>query len=66
MKYHISINKMTVRDTDPVSYYFLTDNNSLYMNDLIGKKIQISYNQIIYCIACNEKIKKTFHQGYCY
>ena len=26
MKYHISINKMTVRDTDPVSYYLLTDN----------------------------------------
>ena len=66
MNYHISINKMTVKDTDPVSYYLFMDDKSLYMNDLIGKKLQISYNQIIYCISCNEKIKKTFHQGYCY
>ena len=40
MNYHISINKMTVNDTDPVSYYLFMDDKSLYMNDLIGKKLQ--------------------------
>ena len=66
MKYDISINKMLSKNTDPISYYLTMGPNELYINEFIGKKVNISYYKNIYCISCNEKIKKTFHQGYCY
>ena len=66
MKYDVSINKMISKDTDPISYYIIMGSEKLYVNKFIGKIVHISYSEDIYCISCHDKIKKTFHQGYCY
>lgn len=36
------------------------------MNKLIGKKIKLSYQGEIFCVACGEKTKKSYSQGHCY
>ena len=40
--------------------------NKIPLNNLIGNKLFISFNGKIECVACGQKIKKTFMQGYCY
>ena len=42
------------------------DSHLVKLNSLINKKIQFSFSGDIYCIKCNNKIKKTFAQGYCF
>ena len=36
------------------------------MNDLLGKKISLTYQHEKHCIHCGRLIKKTYAQGYCY
>lgn len=36
------------------------------MNNLIGKKIKLTYQGEIHCVACGAKTKKSYSQGYCY
>jgi hypothetical protein len=36
------------------------------MNELIGKKISLSFNGEIRCFECGIKIKKSYSQGFCY
>ena len=40
--------------------------NKIPLNNLIGNKLFISFDGKIECVACGQKIKKTFMQGYCY
>ncbi len=40
--------------------------NSVPMNDLLGRRLTLSYSGQINCIACGRKTKKSFNQGYCY
>ena len=42
------------------------DSHLVELNPLINKKIKFSFSGDIYCIKCNNKIKKTFAQGYCF
>ena len=50
------------------AYYHLDIGNDDYivLNEMLGKKIEIKFNNEISCISCSRKIKKTFQQGYCY
>ena len=66
------IRKMHTDLSSPVQYRLplvQADNSTaLYvdMNNLIGKKLTVSYNEEIHCIACGAKSKKSYSQGYCY
>lgn len=42
-------------------YLFETD-----LNDFLGKKIKIEYQDQINCISCGRKTNKSFNQGFCY
>jgi hypothetical protein len=57
---------MKTEGISPVSYFMPVGNNSIYMNELIGEKIKITFKYQINCINCSAKTKKSFHQGYCY
>jgi len=35
-------------------------------NDLLGRRVALSYSGTINCIHCHRKTKKSFNQGYCY
>ena len=51
---------------EPVRYFLPLENEEVYMNDLTGHKITLSFLHEIHCIHCGRLIKKTFAQGYCY
>ncbi|MCW8092089.1 DUF2797 domain-containing protein [Alteromonas sp. ASW11-130] len=40
--------------------------DKLNLNDIIGKKVELTYSGKINCIHCQTKTNKSFNQGYCY
>lgn len=58
--------KMKSELNNPVEYFLTLGEEKIYMNDLIGKNISLSYLDEIHCIRCGRETKKSFHQGYCY
>ena len=65
-KYYGQISKLITKLTNPISYKLPIGNNTIDMNGLINTNINLSFDGEIRCIACDNKIKKTFMQGYCY
>ena len=65
-KYYGQISKLITELTNPISYKLPIGNNTIDMNGLINTDINLSFDGEIRCIACDNKIKKTFMQGYCY
>ena len=65
-KYCGQISKLITQLGDPISYQLPIGEQTINMNKLINKPISLSFDGEIRCIACNNKIKKTFMQGYCY
>ncbi len=61
-----NIRKMEVENNEIVNYFLPIANDKILLNDLIGKEIEIKFEGRINCIKCNQQIKKTFAQGYCY
>ncbi|MGE0077756.1 MAG: DUF2797 domain-containing protein [Bacteroidales bacterium] len=47
-------------------YTLILDDEIVSMNNLIGKKIKVEFDNEIYCIKCGRKTKKSFGQGFCY
>lgn len=61
-----NIRKMRSKNSIPIDYYLPLNGNEIYMNDLIGKDIQMEFIGEINCIKCGRKTSKSFAQGYCY
>jgi hypothetical protein len=59
-----NILKMTSKLTDPVQYELPIGDESLPMNQFIGKKISLKFDGVINCIHSGKKIKKSYGQGY--
>ena len=66
MKLCGQISKMHTSLQAPIKYKLLIGDEVLNINEIMGEKIQISYDGEIKCISCNKKIYKTYMQGYCY
>lgn len=64
--YKGTIRKMKAELTEPVSYALPVGDESVEMNSLIGRDIELEYLNEIYCIGCGRKTSKSFAQGYCY
>jgi len=61
------VRKMNSRlENNEVHYQLPLGSDLLELNPLINKKIKLSFEKEIICIKCNQKIKKTFAQGYCF
>ena len=61
-----NIKKMNVDNSNPVQYHLSVGEDSLDMNSVIGKVINLNYEGEIHCVACGRKTKKSFGQGHCY
>lgn len=59
-----NILKMKTELKDVVQYHLPIGDELLHMNPLIGKKIKLSFDGKINCIATGEEINKTYGQGY--
>ncbi len=61
-----NILKMRTELHQPVNYFMSVGTNEIYMNALIGKTVQLTFQKQIHCIHCGRKTKTSFAQGYCY
>ncbi|WP_372652252.1 DUF2797 domain-containing protein [Halobacteriovorax sp.] len=66
MKVSGNILKMRTTLESPVKYELPIGDELVLMNDLIGKKIKLSFDGQINCISTGEKISKSYNQGYSY
>lgn len=60
------IKKMHSSLDNEVQYKLPLGSSLINLNLLINKKIKLSFLNEIFCIKCNNQIKKTFAQGYCF
>ncbi|MFT7287915.1 MAG: hypothetical protein ACI87W_002030 [Halieaceae bacterium] len=62
-----SLRKMRGELADGVVQYTLPLGDAgVALNELLGKRLRLSYLGAIHCIHCGRKTKKSFNQGYCY
>ncbi len=66
MQYSGNILKMQTSLDDKIQYFLPIGENKIFMNELIGRKIEFSFNGQINCIKCGRLTNKSFHQGYCF
>jgi hypothetical protein len=64
MTYEGTLTKMQTEFSNPIQYYLVFENSFLHVNQLLDKKIELTF--IGYqCLNCGKK-KKIFRQGFCY
>ena len=59
------LHKMHVSQDTPIKYYLELE-NTVCMNDYIGKSITLSWSGVIQCVSCQKVTKSSFGQGFCY
>ena len=64
MNYHGVLTKMQTELGAPIQYYLVFKDDFLNVNQLLDKKVSISFEGY-QCLNCG-KAKKIFRQGYCY
>ena len=61
-----NVRKMRTSLEQPVAYTMLLGDDEIPLNQYLGRHLQLDYQGIINCIACDRKTSKSFSQGYCY
>jgi len=61
-----NLRKMITIADFPVSYRLPIGDVELPLNECLGKVLRLEYAGEIACIACGQRTKKSFNQGYCY
>ncbi len=61
-----NLRKMLASADTPVSYRLPVGEAELPLNEWLGKTLRLEYGGEIACIACGQRTKKSFNQGYCY
>lgn len=61
-----NIEKMETQLQNPVNYSLPIGDESLPMNQFLDRNLTLNHSGEIHCIACGNKTKKSFSQGYCY
>ncbi|MGE0080121.1 MAG: DUF2797 domain-containing protein [Thiohalomonadaceae bacterium] len=49
-----------------VEYTLSLGEEDLTLNPLLGRRLSITWEGVIHCVACGRVTKKSFNQGYCY
>jgi hypothetical protein len=61
-----NLRKMLTAADTPVSYRLPIGNAELPLNALLGQRLRLEYSGEILCLACGQRTKKSFNQGYCF
>lgn len=61
-----NVRKMRTSLEQPVAYTMLLGDDEIPLNQYLGRHLQLDYQGVINCIACDRKTNKSFSQGYCY
>ncbi len=66
MEYIGNIEKMKTNIDGQVLYKLPIGEEYIELNQFIGKKISLQFQNQINCVACGKKTNKSFGQGFCY
>lgn len=66
MKQTGNIHKMKSQIGEPIQYSMILGDSVFPVNEFLGKKITLTYENQINCINCGRKTPKSFGQGFCY
>jgi hypothetical protein len=61
-----NLRKMRTHLVDPVRYELILGEETVVLNDFLGKSLRLNYLGEINCIHCGRKTSKSFNQGYCF
>ncbi len=61
-----NLRKMLTSVETPVAYRLPVGETEAPLNALLGKTLRLEYAGEIACIACGQRTKKSFNQGYCF
>jgi hypothetical protein len=56
----------SILNVEKVGYYLPLSENEIFLNDFVGKNLELSYHGQINCIRCGRETSKSFGQGYCF
>ena len=60
------LDKMRVQAGDPVSYRLPLNELEVPLNELLGRRVALSFLGKINCTACGRKVRKTYSDGHCW
>jgi len=60
------LHKMESRSGTPVNYNLIFENQTIEVNSLLGKQIDLKFTGKIYCSHCGKVTKKSYAQGHCF
>ncbi len=60
------LQKMDSKLESTIQYSLRTLDNSIAVNELIGKEISMLWSGVIYCSKCAKVTKKSFGEGFCF
>lgn len=60
------LRKMRTEIGSPVAYRLPVGDAEIVLNDLIGRRVRLTFAGVINCLHCGRKTKKSFSQGFCY
>ena len=66
MNFNGTLMKMVSKIDTNIKYFLPIGLKRLNISNYLDNNIKIEFNHEIFCIKCNNKIKKTFAQGFCY
>jgi len=66
MEFNGNLHKMKTAMSSPITYSLSNNNDSIELNQFIGRDIILEHNGKKNCIGCNKEIAKTYQQGYCF
>ena len=58
--------KMKTDLMDKVNYHLTLGDETIHLNDYLGRRLEFEFTGVIQCIRCGRVTKKSFAQGYCY
>ena len=61
-----NLRKMTAKLGDSVNYMLPIGDAELPLNDLLDRRLKLSFEGVINCVHCDRKTKKSFSQGFCF
>lgn len=61
-----NLHKMYTQFGEPIEYRLQLGDDTILINELLGKKIAVEFEGRINCVACGKQTKKAFGQGFCY
>ena len=61
-----TLEKMKTKHEETIQYFLPVLEESICLNDFIGKEIQLHWTGVITCRTCLKRTKKSFGEGFCF